>query len=296
MRFIDEIINKGFQFENNIMPVVFNVSNIFQYYFQRQSDEPIEFPNLAPPFNFYFMEAKAPAWLMIEGKRINWVGSPKWGVLFRAYADPLYSLEKGGWRKIIEHCRDPKQIKWIIKSIIFLENRPTSSPDLMGQIIYALDNLGKRIDLGNEEYYLFSLLPHQLEKTPDLSDKQVAEGCLQYLAPFEWATCFLHCKNVKISDVIPEEKLNILHEQKYGHPLMKYKILNITPARKIGTTDHHIPEKRSNQALHICRGHFKLFEERPLFGKYSGLYWWESQIRGNKKRGIILKDYEINKE
>lgn len=296
MRFFDELINMGYRFPNNALPIVFNVSNIFQYYFQRPSDDVIEFPNLAPPFKYYFMEATAPAWAMFSGKRHNWIGSPKWGALFVAHADPLHSWEEGKgaeWRKIIEYCKQPEQIKWVINSVIFLVNEPTSRPDPFGQIVYALDNEGKRIDLGNEKYYLLNILPHQLKKIPDISPKIQCETLLQFLSPFEWATCFLHCKNIEISDVVPDEKLNSIHEKKYGHPLVRYKILNITPMQKKRSPAHK-PMNNHGQALHICRGHFKRFEEKPLFGKYSGLFWWEYQIRGNRKHGIILKDYKVN--
>jgi len=47
-------------------------------------------------------------------------------------------------------------------------------------------------------------------------------------------------------------------------------------------------------AAHLARGHFKTFTaEAPLFGKYSGRFWWMPQVRGSKERGVVLKDYEV---
>ena len=36
-------------------------------------------------------------------------------------------------------------------------------------------------------------------------------------------------------------------------------------------------------------------EENKLFGKYVGLWFWHLHIRGNKKKGIVVKDYEIER-
>lgn len=47
-------------------------------------------------------------------------------------------------------------------------------------------------------------------------------------------------------------------------------------------------------ARHMARGHFKTFtEEAPLFGKYTGTYWWGWQLRGNRKNGEVISDYKV---
>lgn len=46
--------------------------------------------------------------------------------------------------------------------------------------------------------------------------------------------------------------------------------------------------------MHICRGHFKRFtEEKPLFGRLTGLYWWPMHVRGSVKHGVVDKDYAL---
>jgi hypothetical protein len=47
------------------------------------------------------------------------------------------------------------------------------------------------------------------------------------------------------------------------------------------------------KALHICRGHFKNFDDKPLFGKLTGTYWWQPHVRGTAEAGIVEKDYRI---
>lgn len=47
---------------------------------------------------------------------------------------------------------------------------------------------------------------------------------------------------------------------------------------------------------HIVRGHFKTFTaEKPLLGRHTGTYWWPSVVRGNPARGLVEKDYAIER-
>lgn len=60
-------------------------------------------------------------------------------------------------------------------------------------------------------------------------------------------------------------------------------------------TESSIPGDRTGtMAHHMARGHFKTFtEEAPLFGKYTGTYWWGWQLRGNRKNGEVISDYRV---
>lgn len=47
-------------------------------------------------------------------------------------------------------------------------------------------------------------------------------------------------------------------------------------------------------ALHMVRGHFQTYSEAaPLFGKYTGRWWWQPQIRGKDSEHVVDKDYSI---
>jgi hypothetical protein len=42
------------------------------------------------------------------------------------------------------------------------------------------------------------------------------------------------------------------------------------------------------------RGHFKQYTaERPLFGRFTGLYWWQPHLAGKAKDRVVVKDYRI---
>lgn len=105
----------------------------------------------------------------------------------------------------------------------------------------------------------------------------------------------LECKNVYTKTIVPSDKINKKRRLKNKLPLLDYKILVVN----CGTTiKKYISSKnQSYQGLfrvHLCRGHFKEYtKENPLFGKYIGKFWWQPMVRGEKKRGIINKDYSL---
>lgn len=102
----------------------------------------------------------------------------------------------------------------------------------------------------------------------------------------------LDCKNIVQETIIPPEKLNKSRIKKGKIPLFEYKILNVElPGHKKGP--YLGTGKGSPQRVHLCRGHFKEYTtEKPLFGRYTGRYWWQPTVRG-KGDGIIEKEYRV---
>ena len=107
----------------------------------------------------------------------------------------------------------------------------------------------------------------------------------------------LNCQNVVTKDVVPPEKLNRKRIRNGKLPLYTYKILEVVKGKPKSknagsvTWDYQSP---ASVRFHLCRGHFKTFTpDKPLFGKYSGTFWWNPQSRGNKELGEIEKDYDV---
>jgi hypothetical protein len=111
-------------------------------------------------------------------------------------------------------------------------------------------------------------------------------------AKFLCAFCtFLSCKNIGTETVNPPEKLNKSRLKKGKLPLFSYKTLVIRPT---GKKQQSIPKHLWENRVHLCRGHFKTYtNENPLFGKLKGRYWWQPAVRGNKKLGMVHKDYLV---
>lgn len=105
-----------------------------------------------------------------------------------------------------------------------------------------------------------------------------------------YALNFLACKNVKQN--IINQSSNRATRRQYGVAFTeKYHVLTISKISKNSSCDvgYGLPK-----SLHICRGHFREYKDKPLFGKYYGRFWVPSHTKGNPETGIITKDYKVN--
>lgn len=124
-----------------------------------------------------------------------------------------------------------------------------------------------------------------------LPENQASED-LEYLATPLFGFCLMHCKNTVIEDVEPfngEKKKRNRHNQ----PRVKYKVLKIKP---MGASHRGGGQYTggSTPSMHIRRGHFKTFtDDAPLFGKWTGLYWWESAVIAKGSKTKVVKEYEV---
>lgn len=112
------------------------------------------------------------------------------------------------------------------------------------------------------------------------------------LIPMWLALSFLHCKNVTLTHEDP------CHSRKPPKPgercrRLHYHVLNIQPMQEVLRSEGKSSTTGLKHALSICRGHFKNYHERGLFGRYKGMYWWGSHIRGRSDHGVTVKDYAI---
>lgn len=106
---------------------------------------------------------------------------------------------------------------------------------------------------------------------------------------------FLHCKNV----VVERENYGpqIIRKDNSGRikPFRKYyHVLSIEPMKKV-LESHGAKETGIRRAFHMCRGHFRTYEEtRKLFGKVAGTFWIPNHVRGSKEVGEVDKDYDFD--
>jgi len=107
----------------------------------------------------------------------------------------------------------------------------------------------------------------------------------------------LNCKNISTEEIQRPEKVNKKRIKKGLLPLYSYHVLNVDLScggkKRIGP----IVSSDIHQRLHFQRGHFKQYmEDNKLFGKHTGLYWWQPHLRGTNKDGFVDKEYHINNE
>jgi hypothetical protein len=131
-----------------------------------------------------------------------------------------------------------------------------------------------------------------------LTDKQSAEMSFddqRDLYVLNSALILLNCKNIKEEDNKASGKINKKRRKKGKQELFTYKTLVLDlPAKKSGEDKKSLNSSDESKRIHLCRGHFKIYTNKnPLFGKHTGVYWWQPHLRGDKTVGLVEKDYEI---
>ncbi len=106
----------------------------------------------------------------------------------------------------------------------------------------------------------------------------------------------MNCGNIIREPTEPDKKLQ-RHRKKVGKlPLFRYHVLKIKPVQRAGASSGDGSGIGSSNAIHWVRGHFKEYTpEKPLFGKTTGLFWWQPHLAGNANR-FVEKAYELQTE
>ena len=129
-------------------------------------------------------------------------------------------------------------------------------------------------------------------KIENITDDEVEKMAISMAFAVKQFTDILKCKNIKTTKIIPKKSKKT---KKYNRerPLSMYHILQIEDKNSAKGTGKETEYGWSNR-VHLCRGHIKTYTaEKPLFGHYVGNVWCPPHARGNKKLGIINKDYKI---
>lgn len=154
---------------------------------------------------------------------------------------------------------------------------------------YVESRAGELYPISTEGVYLsqlgrpFSAHAH-ITRSPDISTS--------WIYPFWFATALMHAKNVHLGELQLPEKL-VRKREKEGKPVLKFRTLIIDPLRQITNSQPGSGGSGLKRALHFVRGHFKDFREHGLFGRHKDIYWWNLHARGNEESGKIIKDYSI---
>lgn len=125
-------------------------------------------------------------------------------------------------------------------------------------------------------------------------DLDTLNGLDQPISPGLLALSFMHCRNVTRTLNTPAPALNKKYRRSHGVDLVRYHTLEIRPFREILRREGGMATGASMQrALHICRGHFRTYQDRGLFGKYKGTFWIPMHVRGTAGEGMVVKDYRV---
>lgn len=109
-----------------------------------------------------------------------------------------------------------------------------------------------------------------------------------------YALSLLNTKYVSAETELISEKRNRKHKSKTGNDLVEYKTLKlILPSETGRASSVHDIRELIHRKHHSVRGHFANYLTNPLFGKYQGVFWVPSHMRGNKELGEVKKRYDV---
>ena len=178
-------------------------------------------------------------------------------------------------------------VNYLGHALLFVHQRRTKSVYYVGQMHFTLNEQGRFIKPDIPVGYCNDIPPH-------LED---GESCvLGQMQVGLYAIGLMNCSNIGTVEVVPHPKVSKKREKKYGKPLVRYRVIQVVPHTVKKRTKTDPDQVSEGTALHLCRGHFKTFtKEGGGLGRYhiTGTFWWRAQIRGEKKQGMVIHDYEV---
>jgi len=259
--------------------------NVAKYYYEVETRtlKLDDLPNIAPPFDNMFIEWSSPKSINQDGELSSFDGG------FKYYGTHIISIDLNiddGSRKDFG-LDNEHGVRWVLFVMAYMLGRNNSAATPMRQEICVRIHVNQDGSFNNIYHTILPWID-----SPDMEMAAHDAGSIIGIIVVDFlSVSFMHCKNVEMikSPALKKTKKRLQHS-----PRVRYYTLSINPMRKILDRNDSHESSGLKMALHICRGHFKDYSAGDgLFGKYKGLYWWESQVRGNAKHGSVIKDYSI---
>jgi hypothetical protein len=261
------------------------IDNVAHYFDSQKNDAHLStsgFPNMAPPFSNFYMEFRMPRSMRRWGDEV--------ATHFISFSLKGDSFQGSDIDKIKSEY---PEAHWLLTCVMWCWS-PSGDKQLYSfpfLVSFMVREDGSYLPGTGGDFLIMGIDPASL---PDEDIQLFIDTVTWIVNPCLLAISFLHCKNVTMRAESPPLALSKNYQKKFGRPLVSYHTLNIEPMKKVLRTEGNSEKTGLKQALHICRGHFKDFSKgKGLFGKYKGLYFWESQVRGSVSEGIVDKDYAV---
>jgi hypothetical protein len=263
------------------LPVI-DTSNVARYFYEETKQEhwslDKDFPNVAPPFQRFWVEFKISRTIRSETGDLD---ISRW-------------LPQGGRVGQLFHALEPSEVKgegipegtrWIYWCDMWIDyHRPDATADgPYGGVFFCVDAAGRV--LGNPWMQAYG----------DGGNDEVMKSIMAWYNPTLLAISFLHCKNVQLVDNPIDPKLVKRYRERHGgHTPTPYKTLVIEPLKAVLRGEGRAHEHGLQKAMHICRGHFADYTQgRGLFGKYHGKFWIPAIVRGTKGKAAPAREIEV---
>ena len=240
-----------------------------------------EFPNIAPPFDHFWIEYPLPDQLNIGGRfhASGLSGLGRIGFEWRAF-DAGEFRQHNRSQYGLETVVHVPYARWILSANVF------TRLGVLG-LLLAVDGAGHGIEAASGDNLVLIVQPGLEPWAQAFNERFVTIAGPAFLA-----LSFMHCRNVE--RVAQTRSHRRSRGATRNQSRFTYHTLNITPMRQVLETEGQSGTMGFRRALHICRGHFATYTDKPLFGKYRGTFWVPMHVRGSADSGSALKDYNIN--
>lgn len=311
MRFLDEVISKR---KLPVPPgmVVIKADEVARYMFEEMPevlDATKDFPNVAPPFPAMAVESLlrgvsrdgrgGKVLAAVVPRRVVWLSqsvetkdSAIAEAAVRSYLSMLKRNESpldGDETKFIAQIAS-RPPRWISSIVTFDELLFDREP--LGTTATAMTMLCIGPD-GSIQFDDHGRVMSVSSIHPAFQEAGILQEAMTFFYPFFLTLSFMHCKNVELKDIPNPPSFERRFVKWNGRPPIRYKELDILPMRKVLRSAAEAHHTGIHQAMHICRGHFKDYRQRGLFGKFKDIFWWDQMVRGSETQGVIHKTYNV---
>lgn len=140
------------------------------------------------------------------------------------------------------------------------------------------------------------LAVYTIYQSPGFSEQQINEEIRSATFDLLDMLSMLSCRNVSLADHDNDPKQVRRAIKRHGGNPDSYRYHTLV-VRPPGAKSDSPAQEIGIMPRHVCRGHFSeygpQFNKGLLFGKYSGRFFVPPHLRGDKKNGVVEKDYAI---
>jgi hypothetical protein len=298
------------------------VDNVTEYYFtlpDGKMEALDELPSIAPPWNDFWVESRRMSNMPKDSRSI-----PLWGISVSSISHGPEGVDGEAFRQLQllqvtdnpsvrddfeENCeRIEGRVHWFCAMMLWVPvlaepggrmngGRPLSS------LILPLGEDGRPMKTTNDSTPIIlqgiSLPPsHEIdtEEGQQAYMEAVKETTLGLVQPLLLGVSFMHMKDVVLYDLWRSPKERKAVRRVTGDGPEYFRTVVIDPDMDVEVRSKQGRGIGAARAMHLVRGHFVTYtEERPMGrNKIVGTFWRGAHFRGDRARGLVKKDYEVN--
>ncbi len=256
-----------------------------------------DFPNVAPPWQDFWVEWRIPRFSNNEGRLVPMlqatqpiavhVQATEMGAELAAILPAFAGSPDPAARAVLEKAR------WGLKLTVFVEVRGVAW--LVSEVTNFVGPDGALLSEEGESGPL-TVFPSSGKDGREPIYPDPVGGWCSTLGPLYLALSFVHCRNVSVRAQEGERPARRKGPaSRRAAPRYSEYVLDIRPMQRVLREEGDSETVGLQKALHICRGHFARygpgFDAGRLFGRLEGTFWVPQHLRGALSAGAVKKDY-----